>query len=471
MLPTAVRTIAFYLPQFHPIPENNKWWGEGFTEWTNVRKAEPRFPGHYQPHVPGQLGYYDLREEKARSWQADMARDYGIYGFCYYHYWFNGKRLLETPLNEVLRTGKPGFPFCLCWANENWTRRWDGAEREVLLSQQYNDQDSLEFIRALVPAFRDERYIRVNGKPLLLIYRTGLMPDAMRTATIWREEMHRVGIGDIYLVRIENSIDGLEPCPETIGFDAAAEFAPNWGMAGPRISNLMEAGLGHQSLPLDVHAYDYEQCMWNMLRRPLPSYKLFRGVFPSWDNSPRRKNLPNLFLNASPANYSFWLTNILKQTVERMHGDERLVFVNAWNEWGEGCHLEPDEKSGFEYLDATRMALQQIIDYDEALERLGRQQQRNTPFSIEQWYECFKTVYTDNQPKLGRNDSELLLAAANLMAGRMSGWNDAELCLKLDAMTRQKAERIYALENSISWKLTAPLRLCLDLMKKIAGNG
>lgn len=466
-----LRLIAMYLPQFHPISENNMWWGEGFTEWTNVRKAVPRFQNHYQPHAPRELGYYDLRDSAARAAQAALAREYGIYGFCYYHYWFNGKRLLETPLNEMLRTRSPDFPFCLCWANENWTRRWDGAEHEVLLAQQYGDQDSRAFAQSLVPAFMDERYIRVEGKPLFLVYRTGLLPDAKRTAAIWREELQNAGVGDIYLVRIETSIDGLEPDPEDIGFDAAVEFAPNWGLTGPRIHDL--ATIGHDSLklPSDVRAYDYVHCMWNMLKRPLPDYKLFRGVFPSWDNTPRRLTSPDMFLRSSPAFYSFWLTNICKQTIERMHGDERLVFVNAWNEWGEGCHLEPDEHSGVEFLQATRMALQQISMYAQMLDHLGRQLHGDVPFSIDTWYECFKSIYEEGALDSRRSNFEMFMAGANLMAGSLSGWSNADLLSRLHAMSSQKDERIRALQESVSWKLTQPLRWCLDMVKKVGGKG
>jgi Glycosyltransferase WbsX len=348
------RLIAFYLPQYHPIPENDAWWGEGFTEWTNVRKALPRFPGHYQPHVPGQLGHYDLRDPQARAAQADLAREYGIHGFCYYHYWFNGKRLLETPFNEVLKSGEPDFPFCLCWANENWTRRWDGAERQILMAQNYSDADSLAFIQSLIPAFRDQRYIRVNGRPLLLVYRTGLLPDPARTSEIWREEMHRAGVGEIYLARVENDWGGQEPAPEAVGFDAAVEFAPNWGLMGRRVRNLAEVGLPANRLDRDTLAQDYEQCLAHMLHREAPPYKRFRGLFPGWDNSARRQKGPRVFLNASPEKYAFWLSCLIRQTQRNHQGDERLVFINAWNEWGEGCHLEPDASHGLAYLEATR---------------------------------------------------------------------------------------------------------------------
>ncbi len=203
----ASRVIAFYLPQFHPIPENDAWWGAGFTEWTNVRKARPLFPGHYQPHVPADLGYYDLRDPGARQAQADLARAYGIYGFCYYHYWFNGKRLLSQPFDAVLESGKPAFPFCLCWANHHWNRAWDGQATQLLMQQTYSAQDDLAHIRWLAPAFRDARYIRVAGKPLFLVYNASDLPDALRTTSLWRDEAHRLGMGDLFLVKVESFTD------------------------------------------------------------------------------------------------------------------------------------------------------------------------------------------------------------------------------------------------------------------------
>jgi len=191
---TKIRAIALYLPQFHPVPENDEWWGRGFTEWRNVAKAKALFPGHYQPHLPADLGFYDLRLPEVREAQAELASQHGIHGFCYYHYWFNGRRILERPFNEVLESGKPDFPFCLCWANENWTRVWDGGERNVLLEQHYSFEDDLAHIRSLIPAFKDPRYIRINGKPLFLVYRTELLPDPAKTAALWQKEAIKAGL-------------------------------------------------------------------------------------------------------------------------------------------------------------------------------------------------------------------------------------------------------------------------------------
>src|SRR5450755_1537677 len=239
---TNLRAIAFYLPQFHPVPENDEWWGAGFTEWRNVAKALPLFPGHHQPHVPADLGFYDLRVPEVREQQASLARQHGIHGFCYYHYWFNGRRILERPFNEVLASGKPDFPFCLCWANENWTRVWDGGEQNVLLQQHYSAQDDLAHIQALIPALADPRYIRINGRPLLLVYRTELLPEPARTAEIWRAEALRGGVGDLYLARVENFVSSVDPA--SIGFDAAVEFAP----LGAQVGKIKFRGPTHRLL-------------------------------------------------------------------------------------------------------------------------------------------------------------------------------------------------------------------------------
>src|SRR4029450_10117656 len=219
-----IRAIAFYLPQFHPIPENDAWWGQDFTEWTNVRRAPPNFRGHLQPREPGELGWYDLRDPATRSAQAGLARAHGIHRFCYYYYWFNGGRLPEKPAHAVLATGAPDFPFCVCWANENWTRRWDGLDQEVLLAQRYSVDDNAAMFRSLLPLFRDPRYIRINGRPLLLVYKSQLIPELSATAARWRETAAQAGVGDPYLVACETGEIGP---PATYGFDAVAEFPPH----------------------------------------------------------------------------------------------------------------------------------------------------------------------------------------------------------------------------------------------------
>ena len=354
------RLIAFYLPQFHPIPENDEWWGKGFTEWSNVVKAKPLFKGHYQPRIPADLGYYDLRLPEIRQQQADLASEFGIHGFCYYHYWFNGRRLLERPFQEVLTSGRPGLPFCLCWANENWTRTWDGLENNILLQQNYSTEDDIAHIRSLLAAFEDERYIRINGRPLFLVYRIGLLPDPKVTAEIWREEAIRSGIGEIYLASVESI--GERPNPDAIGFDAAVEFAPDWYSSGrelnpSKLNSIWRWVKGTKEEAL--RTYSYDTLVENMLAKPEPDYKLFRGVTPSWDKTARRGKEAILWVDSSPDKYHDWLKTIVEQTKRRFKGDERLVFVNAWNEWAEGCYLEPDEKYGLDYLRATRRALKE----------------------------------------------------------------------------------------------------------------
>jgi glycosyltransferase involved in cell wall biosynthesis len=354
------RLIAFYLPQFHPIPENDEWWGEGFTEWTNVAKAEPLFSGHYQPHVPAELGYYDLRDESARVEQAKLAEQYGIEGFCYYHYWFNGRRLLEHPLQELLASGTPDFPFCLCWANESWTRRWDGNDREILMKQEYSEEDDIRHIRALLPVFEDKRYIRIDGKPVFLVYRTESMPNPVRTAELWRDEARKAGIGEIYLCRVESFAKGD---PYEINFDAAVEFAPDWANKGVELK-------GGSSVFSDIdedlteiceqnHIQTYQSLVDAMRVKQTPDFKWFRCVTPAWDNWARRHEGAAIFLDSTPEKYQSWLTHTVIDANNRLAGDERMVFVNAWNEWAEGNHLEPDQKFGHAYLEATQKALQE----------------------------------------------------------------------------------------------------------------
>lgn len=345
-----VKLIAFYLPQFHPIPENNEWWGTGFTEWVNVKPAQAQFDGHYQPHVPDELGYYDLLDPAIQHRQIELARLYGIGGFCFYYYWFGGKLLLEKPVENYLNNRSLDFPFCLCWANENWSRSWDGLDNEILITQKHSPEDDLAFIQHVVQYMRDERYIRIDGKPLLLLYRPSLLPSPKETAGRWRNWCQQNGIGEIYLAYTQ-SFDAVDP--KEYGFDAAVEFPPN-NSSPPDITEKIK--------PLNQHlsctVYDWRFFVKQSYNYKKPSYMLFRGVCPSWDNTARRKNKGTVFLNSSPRAYQKWLANAISETCSRIKKpEERLVFVNAWNEWAEGAHLEPDQRYGYAYLDATRKAL------------------------------------------------------------------------------------------------------------------
>lgn len=354
------RLIAFYLPQYHPFPENDEWWGKGFTEWRNVVKAKPLYRGHYQPHLPADLGYYDLRLPEIRKQQAEMARNYGVSGFCYYHYWFSGKRLMERPLQEVLGSGKPDFPFMLCWANENWTRAWDGGDKQILIAQNYSDEDDKNHIHYLLDhVFSDSRYIKVDGKPVFLIYRSMLFPNMERTIRIWREEAANRGIG-LYLCRIEtDETHGEEYLKD--GFDAAVEFQP----FTIQMNNFLRrrSSLEKFARNMDRHLFnrckknkvDYEKFVDYICNVPLPDYKMYPGVTPMWDNTARRKQRMFIFDNSSPGKYGKWLKNTVDK-FKPFSPEENFIFINAWNEWAEGNHLEPDMKWGFRYLEETKKA-------------------------------------------------------------------------------------------------------------------
>lgn len=372
-----MRAIAFYLPQFHPIPENDRWWGAGFTEWHNIARARPRFRGHHQPQLPERLGFYDLRLPATREAQADLARKHGVGGFCYYHFWFNGRMLLEQPLNEVLDSGRPDFPFCICWANENWTRRWDGGEHEILLGQDYDTYDARAHIRWLGRAFADPRYITVAGRPLFLIYNAAAIPDLAGRVRQWREAARELGLPDLYLcavlsVRNELAADELRAA----GFDAVIDFMPHPDVRGPRLAGNLLRYLGPRllnktlrflgwdrrlpRLPV-LNRFSYRRLAGNAVRRWRERDDLLPCVFPSWDNSPRKRVDADVYQNDDPRLYGRWLREALRTVRHRPHA-EQLVFINAWNEWAEGCHLEPDTRHGLAFLEETRAALAEAPD-------------------------------------------------------------------------------------------------------------
>lgn len=363
------KILAFYLPQFHPIEENNEWWGAGFTEWTNTSVARPRFKGHHQPHVPADLGFYDLRLEDTRIAQAELAAQYGINGFCYYHYWFNGKRLLERPFNKVLESGRPDFPFCLCWANENWTRAWDGLERKMLIHQEYSEADTNDHINWLLTAFKDSRYIKVDGRPLFLIYRVDNIPNIGRMIDQWRVASRDNGFEDIYLVAVKNGfVSHSDREILNLGFDALVDFQPNRNdfpsettmrSALYQIARRFLPDSIYQQLKLSIsvnNIVNYKKLIDHIVSKSWPEeYRKFPCVFPSWDNSARRESA-TIIQNNEPSIFGQWVSKAIAN-VGSYPEEERFVFVNAWNEWAEGCHLEPDRKHGRAFLEALKEAI------------------------------------------------------------------------------------------------------------------
>ena len=367
------RALAFYLPQFHPIPENDAWWGKGFTEWTNVVAGRPRFAGHYQPHLPADLGFYDLRVAETRAEQADLARRHGIEGFCYYHYWFGGKRLLGRPLDELLASGTPDFPFCLCWANQSWSRAWSGRNHDVLVHQSYDPADFVAHMHWLGTVFEDRRYLTVDGRPLFLVYLPEDIPGVARAIDDWRRQLEREVGRNPWLCGVRTGFSSLDSAGlKALGFDGIVEFEPNRHHF-PRARNATGQVVGALQRWLPAAWYDalrdsrwlqrkdittvvdYGAYVAQALGRPPAADFSYPVVFPSWDNTARRA-AATVIENGDPALYERWLGDAVARVAARPP-DERLVFINAWNEWAEGCHLEPDRKHGHAFLQATASAL------------------------------------------------------------------------------------------------------------------
>ncbi len=344
-----VKLIAFYLPQFHTIPENDKWWGRGFTEWTNVTKAVPQFIGHHQPQLPIDSGFYDLCNIEVMKRQIELARKYGISGFCFHHYWFGGKRLLETPINNFLVHEEIDMPFCLCWANENWTRRWDGLENEVLIAQKHSPADDLAFIEDAARYFRDKRYIRINGKPLFIVYRPLLFPDINATVKHWRDYCRHSGIGEIFIAGVNAFAFNN---PQMCGFDAVLEFPPN-----NFFSNEITEQFSTMNPGFTGRIYDYSCCVERSNNFKKDGFITFKGVMPGWDNTARKPNNPAIFYGSNPQVYQKWLEHVIQFTKRNLSSEHQIVFINAWNEWAEGAHLEPDRKYGYGNLQATANAI------------------------------------------------------------------------------------------------------------------
>jgi 2-polyprenyl-3-methyl-5-hydroxy-6-metoxy-1,4-benzoquinol methylase len=342
--PFDVTFVAFYLPQFHPVPENDEWWGKGFTEWTNVTKAKGLFEGHYQPHLPADFGFYDLRLREVQRQQIAWALKFGIDAFCFHYYWFAGRRILERPIDDFLADPEADIQFCLCWANENWTKKWDASEQEVLIAQCYSPRNDIAFIEGLLPYFRDHRYLRVDGAPVLVVYRPQQLPDPKATAARWRRVCREAGVGEIHLVAALTHGNWEF---ESLGFDAGVEFPPHNVRERDRKDELK------LNEPIEGWVVRYADMAERYLGHDYRERLVYRGVYPSWDNTARVSGRGLITLDSKPENYERWLNRATHRTMLERQPSQRFVFINAWNEWAEGCHLEPDRKYGSAYLEAT----------------------------------------------------------------------------------------------------------------------
>lgn len=356
---TDIKMLAFYLPQYHTFPENDEWWGKGFTEWVNVKNGDARFSGHYQPRVPHKdIGYYSLENIDTLKKQAKLAKEHGIYGFCFYYYWFSGKRLMEKPVDMLLEHPEIDLPFCLCWANENWTRAWDGMNKNVLIAQEYSEQDDENFILDLKKYIDDSRYIRINGKPLIIVYNPGQIPDCKKSFEKWRECARECGIGEILIWTCQTANNTAEILKITDCIDAEVEFPPH---------NMWLDSLAVKDVELNgksAFLYNYQVLVDYLVdklnKKEQTKVPLHHSCMMAWDNAARRKNAWFTYYAFSLKSFYKWVVAIAKDARERFSEEERFVFINAWNEWGEGTYLDPDEKYGYANINTVTKALYNI---------------------------------------------------------------------------------------------------------------
>lgn len=353
------RVIAIHLPQYYPFPENDEWWGKGFTEWRNVTKATPRFKGHYQPHLPADLGFYDLRLKESRLEQEKLAKEYRIDGFCYYHYWFNGHLIMEKPVEAKLADKDEDFPFMLCWANENWHRNWAGGYNVSLIEQHYSKDDDIEHFKYLLPFFKDERYIRVDGKPVFCVYRPALFPDFDETVNTWQNLAKNEGF-QLYICKFEAGTEwGRKFMPKSA--DAAIEFQPinkeGWDRKYSIISKITKKIIKKELFP-SIFPYK-EYVDFQIQKPPFTDYKRYPSVCPVWDNASRRIGQAfTCFKDVTPELFEKWFSHVYNSFIP-FSKEENFIFINAWNEWAEGCHLEPDLKYGRGFLESIKNVLDQ----------------------------------------------------------------------------------------------------------------
>ena len=348
------KIIAYYLTQFHPDKHNEEWWGKGVTEWNNVTRAVPQFPEHYQPRLPGELGFYDLRIIDNMRRQIELAKMYGIYGFSFYYYWFDGERLLEKPLEMFLENKELDFPFSICWANENWTKRFDGTNTDILMEQRNSVDGYCNVIKDIVRFLSDDRYIIIDNKKMLTVYRPSLMPKVKSVLGYWRDYCRENGVGEIYIIAVKEN--GIETDWLAEGYDAVTEFHP-----GTLYTNCVNITNDLKYVRNDFagEVFSYPDIVYKQKYFKYNYKKLYRAVMPMWDNTARRDNKGMIFHGSTPALYKQWLKDVITAGKERNDIEENIIFINAWNEWGEGAYLEPDKRYGYAYLQATKEAVEE----------------------------------------------------------------------------------------------------------------
>ena len=380
------RIIALYLPQFHPTPENNKWWGPGFTEWTNVAKAKPLFRGHHQPRIPADLGFYDLRLPESREQQAQLARDAGIEAFCYYHYWFgNGKQLLERPFNEVVASGKPDFPFCLCWANHTWSNKtWERKsamqKNSVLIEQTYpGTEDDIAHFYSLLPAFKDQRYLKTDGKLVFAIFNPYDFPNVGRFMDTWRKLADENGLPGFHFIGMtpstltfhqmsdgtrQRSVPNLQSSTEIfkgildMGFDAVNSIGKRRGemLYEGKWKNLLKTAMRHLGMPTGSIRYDYAHTVANYFAPEDSWENVYPTILPQWDRTPRVSSWDGVYVNATPEKFEQHIRNAINMIKDKQP-EHQIIFLKSWNEWGEGNYVEPDLQWGHGFLDAIHHSL------------------------------------------------------------------------------------------------------------------
>lgn len=359
-----IKTIAFYLPQFHSFPENDKWWGKGFTEWTNTKKTVPQYRGHYEPRVPLNEYYYNLLDPKTFKWQVSLAKKYGVYGFCFYHYWFGeDKKLMYKPLENYLDDKSLDFPFCLSWANETWSRRWNGSDQDILIKQDYGNKDSwTKHFNYLLPFFKDSRYITVDNKPLFVLYKPEIFPEYEQMFSLWNKLAKQAGLSGLSFA-IQGAVWNNQSDVDDHMIDYRIMYEPGFTGTQPRSKKGVRFGITSYYWKLrsflnkqsNVEFRSYDAYCKNILSRKVPSSKFIPGFFVNWDNTPRRGTNGSSFVGSTPEKFEKYFSALIRKTQTEYH--KEFVFINAWNEWAEGCYLEPDEHFNYGYLEALRNAL------------------------------------------------------------------------------------------------------------------